>query len=160
VGTPLSTEDLLRPTLSDHEPAPALYNSTGFFMSSFFGGPLGAAIYGGANSHRLGRLSHDLPKLAALAGAAFLLVYVLEAAGWLEGLAGFIGGNVARNYGLIMRAMGLLTCGAIYLMHRWFFRSAKVTGAKEIAGWVPGIAAVVAGIAANGAFVSWLLKHH
>jgi hypothetical protein len=160
VGTSLSSEDLLRPTLSGHERIPELYNSTGFFMSSFFGGPLGAAIYGGANSHRLGRLSRDLPSLVAMTVTAFLLLLVLQEAGWLEDIAELIGGSVARNYGLIMRAMGLLTCGAIYLMHRRFFRSAKVSGAKEIPGWVPGIAAVIAGIAANGAFVSWLLKHH
>jgi hypothetical protein len=160
VGPPLSNEDLLRPTLSDHERIPELYNSTGFFMSSFFGGPLGAAMYGAANSQRLGRLASDLPILAALTAAAYLLLYGLQVVGWLDDVAEFIGASAARNYGLIMRAMGLLTCGAIYLMHRRFFRSAKVSGAKEIAGWAPGIAAVVAGHVANGAFVSWLLKHH
>jgi len=156
----LSNDELLRPTLSDYERAPGLYNSTGFFLSSFFGGPLGAAIYGGANSHRLGRLSKDLPLLFGMTAVAFMLPYVLHEAGWLRGLAESFGGSETRNYGLVMRALGLATCGAIYVMHRRFFRSAKVSGAREVSGWVPGIAAVVAGIAANATFVTWLLKHH
>lgn len=156
----MSSEDLLRPTLSDYERVPELYNSTGFFLSSFFGGPLGAAIYGAANSHRLGRLSKDLSMLVAVVAAAFMLPYVLHEAGWLQSLAASIGGRVTRNYELLMRALGLATYGAIYLMHRRFFRSARVSGAKEIPGWVPGIAAVAAGFAANATFVSWILKHH
>lgn len=156
----MSNEDLLRPTLSNYERAPSLYNSTGFFLSSFFGGPLGAAIYGGANSHRLGRLSSDLPLLIGVTAVAFMLPYALHEAGWLQGLAASIGGSSTRNYGLIMRALGLATYGAIYIMHRRFFRSAKVSGAREIPGWVPGAGALVAGIAANIAFVSWLIEHH
>ncbi len=156
----MSNEDLLRPTLSDYERVPALYNSTGFFLSSFFGGPLGAAIYGGANSHRLGRLSRDASLLAGLVAVAFMLPYVLHEAGLLRDIAAAFGGSVARNYGLVMRALGLVVYGAIYLMHRRFFRSARVSGAKEIPGWVPGIAAVAAGFAANAGFVTWLLEHH
>lgn len=160
MGAPLSNEDLLRPTLSDYQRAPELYNSTGFFLSAFFGGPLGAAIYGGANSHRLNRLRTDLPLLVAVVAAGFLLPLVLHDAGWLQALAASIGGSVERNYGLIMRAFGLVSYGAIYLMHRQFFRSARVSGAKGIPGWVPGIAAIVSGFVANATFVSWLLKHH
>ena len=160
MGASLSNDDLLRPTLSGYQRSPELYNSIGFFLSAFFGGPVGAAIYGGANSHRLGRLSNDLPLLVAVVAAAFLLPLLLHDAGWLPRIAGLFGGSESRNYGLVMRASGLLTFGAIYLMHRRFFRSARVSGAKGIPGWVPGIAAVVAGIAANFAFVSWLLKHH
>ena len=156
----MSNDDLLRPTLSDYQRTPELYNSTGFFMSAFFGGPVGAAIYGGANSHRLGRLSKDLSLLLAVVAAAFLLPCLLQVMGWLPRFASAIGGREVRNYELVMRGFGLLAYGAIYLMHRKFFRSARVSGVKEIPGWVPGIAAVVAGIAANSTFVSWLLKHH
>jgi hypothetical protein len=160
VGATLSNDDLLRPTLSGYQRAPELYNSTGFFFSAFFGGPLGAAIYGAANSQRLGRLSKDLLLIASVMAAAFLAPYLLHEVGWLPRLSTAIGGRVMRNYELVVRAFGLLAYGAIYLMHRRFFRSAQVSGATEIPGWVPGIAAVVAGLAANYAFVSWLLKHH
>ena len=160
MGSPLSNEDLLRPTLSGYERAPELYNATGFFLSAFFGGPLGAAIYGGANSHRLTRLQKDLPLLVVVVALCFLLPLVLQDAGWLQGLAVSIGGRVERNYGLIMRAFGLVAYGAIYLMHRRFIRSARVSGAKVIPGWVPGIASIVLGYVANATFVSWLLKHH
>ncbi len=160
MGAPLSNEDLLRPTLSDHERVPGLYNSAGFFMSSFFGGPLGAAIYGGANSHRLSRLQKDLPLLIGLVAVAFMLPYVLQETGSLKGLAESFGGSITRNYGLVMRALGLVVYGAIYIMHRRFFRSARVSGAKEVPGWIPGIAATAVGFAANATFVTWLLKHH
>lgn len=156
----MRNEDLLRPTLSDYERVPELYNSTGFFLSSFFGGPLGAAIYGGANSHRLGRLAKDMSMLIAVVAVGFLLPYMLLETGWLQRLAESVGGRLARNYEIMMRALGLASCGAIYLMHRRFFRSARVSGAKEIPGWVPGLAAVAAGYAANASFVSWILKHH
>ena len=156
----MSNEDLLRPTLSDYERTPGLYHSTGFFLSSFFGGPLGAVIYGGANSHRLGRLSKDLALLVGLAAVAFMLPTVLQEAGILRKLSDAFDGSTARNYGLVMRALGLSTCGAIYLMHRRFFRSARVSGAKQVSGWIPGVIAIAAGFAANAAFVTWLLKHH
>jgi hypothetical protein len=160
VGASLSKDDLLRPTLSDYLRAPELYNSTGFFMSAFFGGPLGAAIYGAANSHRIGRLSKDLSLLGAVVAGAFLLICLFHDIGWLPRLATIIGDSAMRSYELIVRAFGLLAYGAIYLMHRQFFRSARISGAKQIPGWVPGIVAVVAGSVANFAFVSWLLKHH
>jgi hypothetical protein len=156
----LDNEDLLRPTLSGIGRSPALYNSAGFFFSAFFGGPLGAVLYGAANSDRLGRLSKDVPMLIVVLAAAFLLPLAAHDWGWLPRLAAFIGGESRRNYELVMRALGLLAFGAIYLMHRQFFRAAKVSGTAEVSGWVPGIAAVVAGIAANSIFVSWLLKHH
>ena len=69
-GHGLSNDDLLRPTLSDYRKPPALYNSTGFFLSAFFGGPLGAAMYGTANCHRLGRLSRDLPVIVGITAVA------------------------------------------------------------------------------------------
>jgi hypothetical protein len=156
----LDNDDLLRPTLSGLGRSPALYNSTGFFLSAFFGGPVGAVLYGGANSHRLGRLVRDVPTLLVILASAFLLPLMLHNWGWLPRLAALMGGADQRNYELLMRAVGLLAFGAIYLMHRQFFRAAKVSGTAEIPGWAPGIAAVLAGMAANSAFVSWLLKHH
>ena len=98
--------------------------------------------------------------LVAFAAAGFLVPLLLHETGWLPSLAASIGGRVARNYALFMRAMGLVTCGAIYFMHRQFFRSARVSGAREKAGWIPGLAAFAAGMAANAVFGSWLLEHH
>jgi hypothetical protein len=155
----LRNEDLLLPTLSDRQSTPALYGSTGFFLSAFFGGPLGAVIYGGCNSHRLQRLQKDAPVLLLIVAAAYLLPYVLYQQGWLQQLVAMAGG-ATRNYGIILRALGLLTFGAIYLMHRDFFRASRVGGSAGLPGWRPGIAAVLMGIWANAAFVQWLLKHH
>ena len=156
----MSNDDLLRPTLSDTQRVPALYNTTGFFLAAFIGGPLGAAIYGVANSHRLGRLMKDVPILLLIAATAYCVPYVLYQHGWLQQLMTLAGGRETRNYELFLRALGLLSFGAIYLMHRHFFRAAGVAGAKGLPGWVPGIAAVLLGFMANAAFVQWLLKHH
>jgi hypothetical protein len=156
----LSDDDLLRPTLSETRPNIALYNSTGFFVSAFFAGPVGAAIYGGANSYRLNRLTKDVPTLLLIVAAAYFVPYVLHEHGWMQPLSTALGGSKSRNYGLFLRALGLATFGMIYLMHRPFFRAAEVAGTDELPGWRPGIAAVLAGMAANYAFLEWLLKHH
>lgn len=156
----LDKEGLLQPTLSGYRRAPALYNSTGLALSAFFGGPLGGGIYAAANTFRLGRLSQDLPVLVVLVAAAFLLPFELHKAGLLQQLAGFLGTSTSRGYEVILRALGLACFGAIYFLHRRFFRAAKVASVVPLAGWVPGIAAVALGLVANSVFVSFLLKHH
>jgi len=156
----LNSDDLLRPTLSEYRQSPALYNSTGMALAAFFGGPLGAGVYGAANTFRLGRLSQDLPLLLALVAAAFLLPYELHRLGVMQPIAGFLDSGPQRSFEILLRALGLGCFGAIYLMHRRFFRAAQVAGAESLQGWIPGIAAVVLGFAANTAFIAWILKHH
>lgn len=156
----MSNDDLLQPTLSDTQPVPALYNTTGFFLSAFFGGPVGAVLYGGANSHRLGRLAKDIPVLLLIVAVAYAIPYVLHQLGWLQQLLALAGGRAARNCELLLRALGLLSYGVIYLMHRHFFRAAGVAGNRALPGWAPGIAAVLFGFWVNAVFVQWLLEHH
>lgn len=155
----MSNEDLLRPTLSGYRKPPALYNSTGFFLSAFFGGPLGAGLYATANSWRLGRLVRDLPVIVGITAAAFLVLFGLDRLGVLAQLNGYLGGSKSRNLEIYLRALGIACFGAIYLMHRGFFRAARVSGLKPLAGWIPGIAAVLAGYLANVAFATWI-QHH
>jgi hypothetical protein len=156
----LSNEDLLRPTLSDYRQVPALYSSTGFFLSTFFGGPLGAVIYGLCNSQRLGRLWADMPVCVALATGAFFLVYAFQQGGQMAGIADLLGTGPRRTFEITLRAFAMASFGAIYLMHRKFFRAAQVSGSKPLSSWVPGIAAVVLGYFTNQAFIDWILKHH
>src|SRR6478672_6229260 len=82
-GHGLSNGDLLRPTLSDYRKPPALYHPTGFFVSAFFGGPVGAGVYAGANAWRLGRLWRDLPVILCIVAGAFLVMLELQRAGAL-----------------------------------------------------------------------------
>jgi hypothetical protein len=146
----LSSEDLLRPTLSGYRQAPAIYSSTGFFLATFFGGPVGAAVYASFNSYRLGRWSADLPVYVALAAAPFFVVLLL-----------FKNGDLARGtVEVALRALALACFGAIYLMHRKFFRSARVAGVKPLSSWTPGILAVLLGYLANTAFILGILEHH
>lgn len=155
----MDREDLLRPTLSDYRKPPALYGSTGFILSAFFGGPVGAGVYAGANAWRLGRLSRDLPLIVALVAAAFLALLELQRAGALEQVAHWLGGSRAGNLRIIVRASGLAVFGAIYFMHRSFYRAARVAGTAPLPGWAPGLVALAAGIAANIAFTNWILEH-
>jgi hypothetical protein len=155
----LNSDDLLQPTLSGHTRSPALYNSSGFFLSSFFGGPVGAALYGLANSRRLGRLPADLPVIGAMAVIAFLLAVGLHRWGALVALAGWLDVTPARAGGLSLRALGLLCFCGIYLLHRRFYRAARVSGVQSQPGWMPGILAVVVGVMANLALVTRLLHH-
>jgi hypothetical protein len=154
------SNDLLRPTLSDYRKPPALYQSTGFFLSAFFGGPVGAGVYAGANAWRLRRLARDLPVIVGIVAAAFLALLELHRAGALDALAGWLGGTLGRNLGMFLRAFGIATFGAIYFLHRGFYRAAQVSGMKPLPGWVPGILAVALGLAANEAFDAWILGHH
>jgi hypothetical protein len=156
----LSNEDLLRPTLSEYRKPPALYHSTGFFVSAFFGGPLGAGVYAGANAWRLGRLSRDLPVILCIVAGAFLVLLELNRAGALDVIAGWLDGSLVRNLGLVMRVFGMASFGAIYFLHRPFYRAARVSGLKPLPGWVPGVVAIALGLAANSAFATWILAHH
>jgi hypothetical protein len=155
----LDNGDLLRPTLSGTGQAPALYSSTGFFLSAFFGGPVGAVVYGSVNAWRLGRLGKDLPLFGAIAAAAFLAILVLDRQGLLDPLRSLVG--IPRDsFRIILRGFGLACAGAIYFLHRGYFRAATVSGAAPLPGWIPGIAATLAGVAANMAFVGFILRHH
>jgi hypothetical protein len=153
-------DDLLRPTLSGTGSAPALYTTQGFFFASMFGGPLGAAVYGTFNTFRLGRLSKDLAFIVAIAGAGYFAMLQMHSAGLLEPLAPLLGREERRSYSLLLRALGLLCFGAIYLMHRRFFRAAQVGGVEGKPGWLPGLAGIAIGAWADHVFVTWLIEHH
>ena len=152
----MADEDLLQPSLSGTRNAPALYNSSGFFLVAFFAGPAAAGVYGVANSHRLGRLRQDLPVILALVAASFLFLMMAHGNGWLSGLASWLGDRQSRAVQLAVRAVGLACFGAIYLMHRQQYRAARISCVDPLPGWIPGIAAVVVGLLANSAFDSWL----
>ncbi|MDF3019450.1 MAG: hypothetical protein K0Q92_753 [Steroidobacteraceae bacterium] len=154
----MADEDLLRPSLSDTANSPALYNSTGFFLSAFFAGPAAAGVYGLANSHRLGRLRQDLPTIVALVAGSFLLWLVAHRQGWVASLADLMGDRVTRATQLAVRLLGLACFAAIYLLHRQHYRAAQVSGVDSLSGWAPGIAAVVVGLLANGSFAAWMAR--
>lgn len=156
----MSNDDLLRPTLSDYRQVPAIYSSTGFFLSTFFGGPASAAIYGLFNSYRLSRLATDLPVFLALSGAAFFVVFLFQQGGQMAWISELVGDAPRPSVEFVLRALALACYGAIYLMHRKFFRASQVSGIKPLSSWVPGIAALLLGYLANQAFIEWILKHH
>jgi hypothetical protein len=156
----LSNDELLRPTLSEYRHAPALYNSTGFAVSAFFGGPVGAVLFGLFNSRKLSRLPADLPVFVALGAAAFLVIYLFDGSGVLAALGDALGTEPPRTIQIALRALALGCFGAIYFLQRNYYRAGQVSGAKPLPAWLPGIIAVVLGSVANIAFVRWILAHH
>ena len=127
---------------------------------AMFGGPLGAAVYGAFNTYRLGRLSRDLAIIVAIAAVAYFAMFQMHSFGVLDPIATLLGREQQRSYSLLLRALGLLCFGAIYLLHRRFFRAAQVGGVEGKAGWLPGIAGILIGAVADHVFVSWLIEHH
>ena len=156
----MSNDDLLRPTLSDYTRPPALYHTTGFALSAFFGGPVGAAIYSLANITRLSRLKQDAPVVIILSALALLMTKVLVYSGQFDALVELAGMTPRRTGELLLRGLGLAIFGAIYLLHRRFFRAARISGVKPLPSWPVGIAAVLSGWAANAMLLVWILKHH
>jgi len=156
----LSNDDLLRPTLSAYSRPPALYHTTGFALAAFFGGPVGAAIYSLANTGRLARLRQDAPVIVIVVALALLIPMWLVRAGRFDALADLAGMTPRGAGAVLLRGLGLASFGAIYLLHRRFFRAARVSGVKTLPSWPLGIAALVTGWAANAALMGWILKHH
>ena len=156
----MSNEDLLRPTLSDYSRPPAMYHTTGFALSAFFGGPIGAGFYALFNTAQLSRLKQDGAVIVALCAAAMLVALQLARGGGLGTLADIAGMSPEFTAKLLLRALGLACFGAIYLLHRRFFRAARISGVKPVPSWPLGLAAVVIGWLANAAVLQWILKHH
>jgi len=156
----LSNEDLLRPTLSAYSRPPALYHTTGFALAAFFGGPVGAAVYSLANTRRLARLRQDAPVIIIVMALALLVPMMLVRAGQFDAFANLAGMTRSTAGEVLLRGLGFVCFGAIYLLHRRFFRAARVSGVKTLPSWPVGIAALASGWAANAALVNWILKHH
>ena len=156
----MNNEDLLRPTLSEYSRPPALYHTTGFALSAFFGGPVGAAVYSLANTTRLSRLRQDAPVIVIVTALAVLVPMMMVRFGQFDALAELAGMTTRRTGELLLRGLGLACFGAIYLLHRRYFRAARVSGVKALPSWPVGIAAVLSGWAANAALLVWILKHY
>ena len=158
----MSNDDLLRPTLTEYRQAPALYDSTGFVLSAFFGGPVGAALYALANITRLSRLSRTTPVVITY-GAVALRAGVCWFAGRpSRGTGRFVGMTTATHLRAPLRALGLGCFGAIYFVHRRFFRSARVSGVRGAAELspVPALPRWCSGLGGKCTLCCRILKHH
>ena len=148
-------DDLLRPSLSGtNVPATAIYSATTGYVAAFLGGPVAAAVIAMINAYRLRRLSKDWP-LALLAVALLytMLRWEFEQGGkeWLTQHLGSSGPQALRS------VVSLLFFCGIYLLHYKSYRSMQLLGIKSPSGWVPGIIAVLIGIAVT--YVFGLILH-
>ena len=147
-------DDLLSPSLSGtHAPAAAIYSATTGYVTAFLGGPVAAAVIALINSWRLRRLSKDW----LLAPLAVALLYVMLWWGYQQGgnkwLAAHLGSS---GPGALRSVVSLLFFCGIYLLHYKSYRSMQLLGIKSPSGWVPGIIAVLIGIAVTYVFGSIL----
>lgn len=140
----MTDNPLLEPTLTaDASVTAPLYSLQVGFLSSFLGGRLAAVIITAIHSHRLRRLARDLPLL--LAGAALTLAM----AWWTQRMRG--GAWLAAHSigsAIPVRAAGPGYFGLCYLAHRTAYRDMQMMGIPSPSGWIPGIAATIAGRAA------------
>lgn len=138
-------DDLLQPSLSpSDDQAVAIYSTATGFLTSYFGGPVATAIIGLLNSHQLGLLRRDWWLGAAALSAVPGYFYWLDYGGgvsWLKDL------TLEWIPPYLYRLMSVGFFGIVYLVQRRHFRSMTLLGLQPKAGWLPGILAVVAGIA-------------
>lgn len=136
-------DSLLQPTLGHDSPATSIYSATTGYFVSFAGGPLAGAAVALANAYRLKRLGSDWPLgLIAIAMTAIPL-------GWLSrGGSQWISSRLGAGMtGVGFRMLGLAFFALVYQWHRRYYRNMAILGLKPPAGWVIGIAAVIAGLA-------------
>lgn len=146
-------EDLLKPTLGGAASGGArLHSAATGYLASFFGGPVAGAIVALANSRRLGRMRQDWPLLpGALLVEGLLQMWLLRGgARLMEAALGQVG-PVLMN-----RVVGLLFFGAIYLLHKRYYRGARVMGLGAANGILIGILAIATGILVRVAFQEWI----
>jgi cell division protein FtsW (lipid II flippase) len=146
-----NNDDLLQPSLSSEVGREAsIYSARTGYIAGFFGGPLAAAAVALLNSHRLNRLGTDW----ALGLVALLLTVALF---WWE-----VRGGGARwlvmHFGagsprVLTQVAGLGMFAVVYGFHRKYYRNMQLLGLQSPSGWIPGIIAIIVGIAGSAAAI-------
>jgi peptidoglycan biosynthesis protein MviN/MurJ (putative lipid II flippase) len=133
------TDELLKPSLENSEPAPIL--SSGALMgAAFFGGPIAVTIVAVLNSDSLGRLKQEWPMIIGVLGVGAVAVY-------LFGNYVFDGLADARSFRYAARAAGFVSFGWVWLMHRKELRALSTLGITPRSPWGPVIAACLVAMA-------------
>ena len=139
----IQDRELLTPSLTADARVPqAIFSAGTGFLASFLGGPVSGAVVALVNSQRLRRLRTDWPiGLLALALCVLLRLSVIDHFwDWLDNLLGK--GSVRFVYKLV----GMAFFGAIYALHRPYYRSMSLLGLKTPNGIVLGIVAIALGV--------------
>jgi hypothetical protein len=127
-------EDLLEPTLKPESvPDARLYSPTVLMLLAFFVGPVAVVAVGALDARRLGRLRSEWPLLAAALVAVMAAMVVLERA---------LGGD-RTEMRLYVRALGLVTAGGVYWLHRRAYRGIRLAGLGFVRFDLPLLLAVV-----------------
>jgi hypothetical protein len=139
----IQDRELLTPSLTADARVPqAIYSASTGFLASFLGGPMAGAVIALVNSQRLRRLGTDWPiALLALAIAVLIQLSVVDHFwDWLDHLLGQ--GSIRFVYKLA----GMAFFGAIYALHRPYYRSMSLLGLKTPNGILIGILAIAVGL--------------
>ena len=139
----IQDRELLTPSLTADARVPrAIYSARTGFLASFLGGPVAAGVVALVNAQRLRRLRTDWPVgLLALALCVLMRLSVMDHFwDWLDNL---LGKGSAR---FVYQLMGMTFFGAIYALHRPYYRSMSLLGLKTPNGIVLGIVAIALGV--------------
>jgi hypothetical protein len=139
----IQDRELLTPSLSADARAPqAIYSAGTGFIASFFGGPMAGALFALVNSQRLRRLRTDwLIAPFALAICVLLrLSFIDHRWDWLDKLLG------AGSFRFVYKLLGFAFFGAIYALHKPYYRSMSLLGLKTPNGIVICILAIAVGV--------------
>ena len=138
--------ELLQPSLgSEASAATSIYSTTTGYLAAFFGGPLGGAAIALTNSWRLKRLGKDWPLALVALALTGGMAWWEQRAGGLAWLTSHFGSSGQR---FAVRVVGIAMFAVIYLIHRRYYRNMEMLGITSPSGWIPGIAAILGGIAA------------
>jgi len=148
-----NTRELLSPSLAANHSPVSIYSLRTGFLAAFFGGPVAGAAVALVNAYRLKRLSTDWPiGLLALAINVALIWWSTRAGGrrWLEAVLG------PGSLYYLTHFIGLAFFGAVYALHRTYYRGMSVLGIKPPNGWPIGLGALAVGIAVGAGLVTLL----
>lgn len=138
--------DLLRPSLSSPRDMPApIYSVRAAFLTSFFGGPIAAALITLLNARRLRRLARDWP-LALAAVAVLIALRWSMSRHVLAVLEPVLGQNTET---FLMEVSGLGLFGIGYALHGPYHRSQSFLDLPTPNGFLAGILCILAAAVAQ-----------
>lgn len=143
-----TVDHLLRPSLAARAPAEPIYSVRASFLTAFFGGLFAAAVIGGLNARRAGRLQKDL-WILVVASVAWAAAMVWAghgmAAGTLPSWLDF-GGSPQRGVRYTGRFLGMALFGIVYLRHRQIYRALALVGEEAPNPWRAALTSIGLGI--------------
>lgn len=133
MGSRHELDDLLQPRLRSTTAHRAPYSPTATFLTSFFGGAVGAALVGALNGGRLGKPRWELALAFCFALAG--LTFMFQLGRWLgtDSVPEWLPQN--RNARYLNNAVGAAFAGVFWLLHRAERKAFQLSSAEPPKAW-------------------------